>query len=390
MDARRRSSETALAKRKDGSMKVGCVKEIKQQEYRVGMTPDTAKSYVRAGNEVLVERHAGEGSGFTDEQYEKAGAVLVDRAEQVWERSDMIVKVKEPLPDEYGYFREGQILYAYLHLAAERALTEALVKSKVKAVAFETLSDEAGRLPLLAPMSQIAGRLSVQEGAKYLEKTYGGRGVLLSGVPGVERARVVIVGAGSVGTAAAKIAMGMGAQVSILDVNVARLEYLDDLFGPRIQTLVSNDAAIESCLASADLTIGAVLIPGKAAPKLIKRSYLSHMHPGSVIVDVAVDQGGCCETTKVTYHDDPVYAVDGVVHYCVGNMPGAVPRTSTIALSNATLGYGLRIASVGLEEAVHADERLYSAVNVYDGAIVCENVATSLGMEAHDARSVIG
>lgn len=382
--------EPRSPRERTSGMKVGCVKEIKQQEYRVGMTPDNAKSYVRAGHEVLVERHAGEGSGFTDEQYQKAGAVLIDQAEQVWERSDMIVKVKEPLPEEYGYFREGLILYAYLHLAAERALTEALVKSKVKAVAFETLTDEAGRLPLLAPMSQIAGRLSVQEGAKYLEKTYGGRGVLLSGVPGVERARVVIVGAGSVGTSAAKIAMGMGAQVSILDVNVARLEYLDDLFGPRIQTLVSTDAAIESCLATADLAIGAVLIPGKAAPKLVKRSYLSEMQPGSVIVDVAVDQGGCCETTKVTYHDDPVYAVDGVVHYCVGNMPGAVPRTSTIALSNATLGYGLRIASAGLEGAVRADERLYSAVNVYDGAIVCENVATSLGMEAHDARSVIG
>ena len=325
-------------------MRVGCVKEIKNNEYRVGLTPDNVVSYVNAGHEVYIEKDAGIGSGFTTDEYVKAGAVILDSAKEVWDRSEMMVKVKEPLKEEYQYFHEGLILYTYLHLAADRPLTDALLASKVKGVAYETLIERNGSLPLLAPMSQIAGRLSIQEGAKYLEKPFGGSGVLLSGVPGTPKANVVILGGGNVGTNACKIAVGMGANVTITDISLNRLAYLDDIFGSRIQTLYSTDAAIANAVANADLVIGSVLIPGKAAPKIMKREYLKNMRPGSVIVDVAVDQGGCCETTKVTYHDDPTFVVDGVVHYCVGNMPGAVPRTSTIALTNATLKYGLEIA----------------------------------------------
>lgn len=332
-------------------MRVGCVKEIKNNEYRVGLTPDNVVSYVNAGHEVYIEKDAGIGSGFTTDEYEKAGAVILDSAKEVWDRSEMMVKVKEPLEEEYKYFHEGLILYTYLHLAADRPLTDALLASKVKGVAYETLIERNGSLPLLAPMSQIAGRLSIQEGAKYLEKPFGGSGVLLSGVPGTPKANVVILGGGNVGTNACKIAVGMGANVTITDISLSRLAYLDDIFGARIQTLYSTDAAIENAVANADLVIGSVLIPGKAAPKIMKKAYLKKMRPGSVIVDVAVDQGGCCETTKVTYHDDPTFVVDGVVHYCVGNMPGAVPRTSTIALTNATLKYGLEIAQKGLETA---------------------------------------
>ncbi|MGI6059933.1 MAG: alanine dehydrogenase [Blautia sp.] len=332
-------------------MRVGCVKEIKNNEYRVGLTPDNVVSYVNAGHEVYIEKDAGIGSGFTTDEYVKAGAVILDSAKEVWDRSEMMVKVKEPLKEEYQYFHEGLILYTYLHLAADRPLTDALLASKVKGVAYETLIERNGSLPLLAPMSQIAGRLSIQEGAKYLEKPFGGSGVLLSGVPGTPKANVVILGGGNVGTNACKIAVGMGANVTITDISLNRLAYLDDIFGSRIQTLYSTDAAIANAVANADLVIGSVLIPGKAAPKIMKREYLKNMRPGSVIVDVAVDQGGCCETTKVTYHDDPTFVVDGVVHYCVGNMPGAVPRTSTIALTNATLKYGLEIAGKGLETA---------------------------------------
>lgn len=367
-------------------MKIGSVKEIKKYEYRIGLTPDNVKSYVAAGHQVYIERNAGVGSGFMTEDYIKAGATIVETAREVWAAADMIVKVKEPLPEEYPLFRKGQIIYTYLHLAADRALTNAMLESGVSGVAYETLMDKNGYLPLLAPMSQIAGRLSVQEGAKYLEKLYGGSGVLLSGVPGTPKANVVILGGGSVGTNACKIAVGMGANVTVMDINVHRLEYLDDIFGARIQTLYSNDVNVENALKEADLVIGAVLIPGKKAPKIIKRSYLREMRPGSVIVDVAVDQGGCCETTKMTYHDDPIYKVDGVVHYCVGNMPGAVPRTSTIALTNATLSCGLLIAQNGLEAACRKDERIYSAVNTYDGKLTCKNVADSFRMEYTDIR----
>ena len=370
------------------NMKIGCVKEIKKQEYRVGMTPDNVRSYVNAGHTVYIETGAGEGSGFKDGEYSAAGALLCGSAEEVWEKSDMVIKVKEPLPEEYQYFREDLVLYTYFHLAADEKLTDALLAAGVKSVAYETLIEKNGSIPLLAPMSQIAGRLSIQEGAKYLEKPFGGRGVLLSGVPGTPKAKVVILGAGSVGTNACRTAVGMGADVTILDVNLERLAYLDDIFGARIQTLYSTDAAIEKEVSDADLVVGAVLIPGKSAPRLMKKEYLKNMKPGSVIVDVAVDQGGCCETTKATYHDDPVYTVDGVVHYCVGNMPGAVPRTSTIALTNATLKYGLQIADKGLERACRENEVIYSAVNTYDGKLTCRNVADSFGKEYTDIRGL--
>lgn len=369
-------------------MKIGCVKEIKSQEFRVGLTPENVKNYVAAGHDVYIEKDAGVGSGFATDEYAAAGAVILDSAKEVWDTCEMMVKVKEPLPEEYPLFHEGLILYTYLHLAADRPQMEALLDAKVKGVAYETLVERDRSLPLLAPMSQIAGRLSIQEGAKCLEKHCGGRGVLLGGVPGVEKAKVLILGAGNVGTNACKIAVGMGADVTIMDVNLARLAYLDDIFGARIQTLMSTDAAVEAECAKADLVIGSVLIPGKAAPKLMKTAYLKSMKPGSVIVDVAVDQGGCCESTHVTYHDDPTYVMDGVVHYCVGNMPGAVPRTSTLALTNATLKYGLQIANLGLEEACRANDVIYSAINTYDGKLTCENVALSYGLEYTPAASL--
>lgn len=358
-------------------MKVGCVKEIKNNEYRVGMTPDNVKSYTNAGHVVYIEKGAGEGSGFTDAEYEAAGAVMTDTAKEVWDACEMMIKVKEPLKEEYKYFHKDLILYTYLHLAADCPLTDALLEAGVKGVAYETLIERNRTIPLLAPMSQIAGRLSVQEGAKYLEKPFGGKGMLLSGVPGTPKAKVVILGAGNVGTNACKIAVGMGADVTIFDINLERLAYLDDIFGARIQTMYSTDAAIENAVKDADLVIGCVLIPGKAAPKVMKKAYLKEMKPGSVIVDVAVDQGGCCETTKVTYHDNPTFVVDGVVHYCVGNMPGAVPRTSTIALTNATLKYGLQIADKGLENACKENDVIYSGINTYGGKLTCKNVADS-------------
>lgn len=369
-------------------MRVGCVKEIKNNEFRVGMTPDNVVSYVNAGHEVYVERDLGTGSGFSTEEYVAAGAKVLETAKEVWDISEMMIKVKEPLEEEYKYFHKDLILYTYLHLAADKPQMEALMEAGVKGVAYETLVERDGSLPLLAPMSQIAGRLSIQEGAKYLEKTFGGYGVLLAGVPGTPKAKVVIIGGGNVGTNACKIAVGMGADVTVIDMNLHRLAYLDDIFGARIQTLYSTDAVIEKAVADADLVIGSVLIPGKAAPKLMKKAYLKNMKKGAVIVDVAVDQGGCCETTKVTYHDDPIFEVDGVIHYCVGNMPGAVPRTSTIALTNATLKYGLQIAGKGLEKACQDNPVIYSAVNTYNGMCTCKNVTDSFGMEAHDIKEM--
>ena len=353
------------------------------------MTPDNVKIYAGAGHEVYIEKGAGLGSGFTDAEYEAAGAKMIDTAKEVWDTVEMMIKVKEPLPEEYGYFRKDLVLFTYLHLAADKPLTDAMLASGMKGFAYETLIERDGSIPLLAPMSQIAGRLSIQEGAKYLEKTFGGSGVLLSGVPGTPKANIVIIGGGSVGTNACKIAVGMGANVTILDISLPRLAYLDDIFGARIQTLVSTDTNIENAVKEADLVIGSVLIPGKAAPKLMKKAYLKEMKPGSVIVDVAVDQGGCCETTKVTYHDDPIYEVDGIIHYCVGNMPGAVPRTSTIALTNATLRYGLAIAEHGLEEACRKNPVMISGVNTYDGKLTCKNVAESFQMEYTDLQSLL-
>lgn len=369
-------------------MKIGCVKEIKNNEFRVGMTPDNVKSYTNAGHIVYIEKGAGEGSSFTDEEYKASGAVLMDTAKEVWDTCEMMIKVKEPLKEEYQYFHKDLILYTYLHLAADRPLTDALLQAGVKGVAYETLMERNGSIPLLAPMSQIAGRLSVQEGAKYLEKPFGGKGMLLSGVPGTPKAKVVILGAGNVGTNACKIAVGMGANVTIFDINLERLAYLDDIFGARIQTMYSTDAAIENAVKDADLVIGCVLIPGKAAPKVMKKEYLKEMKPGSVIVDVAVDQGGCCETTKVTYHDNPTFVVDGIVHYCVGNMPGAVPRTSTIALTNATLKYGLQIAGKGLENACKENDVIYSGINTYAGKLTCKNVADSFHVEHTEIKEL--
>ncbi|EEX20736.1 alanine dehydrogenase [Blautia hansenii DSM 20583] len=369
-------------------MKIGCVKEIKNNEFRVGITPDNVKSYTNAGHVVYIEKGAGEGSCFTDEEYKEAGAVLIDTAKEVWDTCEMMIKVKEPLEEEYKYFHKDLILYTYLHLAADRPLTDAMLKAGVKGVAYETLIERNRSIPLLAPMSQIAGRLSVQEGAKYLEKPFGGKGMLLSGVPGTPKAKVVILGAGNVGTNACKIAVGMGADVTIFDISLERLAYLDDIFGARIQTMYSTDAAIEKAVKDADLVIGCVLIPGKAAPKVMKKAYLKEMQPGSVIVDVAVDQGGCCETTKVTYHDNPTFVVDGVVHYCVGNMPGAVPRTSTIALTNATLKYGLQIAGKGLEQACKENDVIYSGINTYDGKLTCKNVADSFNVEHTEIKEL--
>ena len=370
-------------------MRVGCVKEIKKHEYRVGLTPENVHAYCQHGHEVFIEAGAGEGSGFSDGAYEEMGATILTSADEVWASADMTVKIKEPLADEYDKIRENQIIYTYLHLAADKPLTEALLRRKAKAVAYETIRDKNGGLPLLKPMSEVAGRLSVQEGAKYLEKPMGGMGVLLGGVPGVPRARVAIIGGGVVGTNAAKIAVGMGADVVIIDMSLERLTYLDDLFGSNVQTMYSQEATIESEIKKADLVIGAVLIPGRAAPKLIKRKYLPGMKNGSVIVDVAVDQGGFCETTRATYHDDPVFVIDGVVHYCVANMPGAVARTSTIALTNATLRYGLTLADMGLEGALKKSPELSGGVNCYKGRLTCREVAESLGMEFTELGSLL-
>ncbi|MCR5230369.1 MAG: alanine dehydrogenase [Solobacterium sp.] len=358
-------------------MRVGCVKELKNNEFRVGMTPDNVKAYVNAGHDVYIEKGAGLGSGFTDDEYVEAGANVLNQAAEIWEHSEMIVKVKEPLPEEYKYFHDGLIIFTYLHLAANRRQTDALLAGKIKGVAYETLMEKDHTLPLLAPMSQIAGRLSIQEGAKYLEKRFGGEGILLAGVPGTPKANVVILGGGTVGMNACRIAVGMGANVTIIDISLKRLEMLDNMFGSVIQTLVSNDSNIERAVRDADLVIGCVLIPGKAAPKIFRKKYLKEMKPGAVFVDVAVDQGGCGETTRETSHDDPVYIVDNIVHYCVGNMPGAVARTSTIALTNATVRYGLEIAGNGLEEACRKNPVIYSAVNTYDGKVTCRNVAES-------------
>ncbi len=371
-------------------MKIGCVKEIKNNEYRVGLTPDNVRAYVAAGHHVYMEKGAGVGSGFADTEYVEAGASLIDNAADVWHLVDMMVKVKEPLEEEYPLFHDGLILYTYLHLAADRQQMDALLSGKVKAVAYETIQETDRSLPCLAPMSQIAGRLSIQEGAKYLEKRFGGEGILLAGVPGTPKANVVILGGGTVGMNACKIAVGMGANVTILDINLKRLEELDNMFGAHIQTLVSNDSNVERVVKDADLVIGSVLIPGGSTPKLFKEKYLPEMKEGAVFVDVAIDQGGCGESSHVTTHDDPVFIKEGVVHYCVGNMPGAVPRTSTIALTNATLRYGLMIAESGLEDACRKSAVIVSGVNCYCGKLTNKNVAAAHGYEYTDLMGLIG
>lgn len=370
-------------------MTVGTTKELKNHEYRVGLTPDNVQDYVAMGHTVYVETEAGLAAGFTDEDYTLAGARVLPTAKEVFELCDMIVKVKEPEECEYSLFRKGQILFTYLHLAPNPTLARALMDSGVKAVAYETIKDSEGNLPCLRPMSQIAGRLSIQEGAKYLERAYGGRGVLLGGVPGVERGKIVIVGGGIAGTFAAKAAVGIDAQVTLLEINPGRLAYLEDIFGASVTTLYSTEANIRKALKEADLVIGSVLIPGAKTPKLVRREHLKLMKKGAVIVDIAIDQGGCCESSHVTTHDDPVYIEEGVVHYCVGNMPGAVPYTSTVALVSSTLRFGLAIANLGLEEALRSDPGLAMGLNIYLGKCTNENVATSLGLEYTPVEDVI-
>lgn len=370
-------------------MVVGCVKEIKRKEYRVGLTPGDVREYAAHGHTVLMETEAGKGAGYTDEAYAASGAMIAATADEVWTIADMVVKVKEPLEAEYAKLREGQILFTYLHLAASKTLTQALLQSGCAGVAYETVFDTKGGLPLLRPMSEVAGRLSVQEGAKCLERPQGGLGLLLGGVPGVSAAKVAVLGCGVVGASALKIAVGMEADITVLDTNLERLAYLDDLYGGRIHTLYSTKTAIEEVLPTADLLIGAVLLPGAAAPKLLTRGHLSLMRPGTVIVDVAVDQGGCCETTRPTYHDDPTYMVDDVVHYCVANMPGAVPRTSTRALTNATLPYGLALADHGLKEAVLRNAGLAQGLNCLFGKLTCQQVAKSHDMTYTPVRDIL-
>ncbi len=362
-------------------MIIGIPKEIKDQEFRVSTPPGGVRALVEAGHEVLVERNAGQGSGFTDEEYRRAGATVLDTAEEVWRRAEMIVKVKEPLPPEFPYLREGLLLFTYLHLAAAEEVTRVLMESGTIAIAYETVEDRNGRLPLLIPMSEVAGRMAVQIAAHYLQKTNGGRGKLFAGVPGVRPADVVIIGAGTVGTNAAQIALGMGAHVTIIEKNLERLRYLDHILHGSLTTLASNVHNIAETVRYADVVIGAVLVKGARAPKLVTRDMVGEMKEGSVIVDVDVDQGGCVETIRPTSHSNPTYFVNGVLHYGVPNMPGAVPRTSTFALSNATLPYVLALANKGFLQAVKDDPGLAKGVNVYQGRITYPAVAEAFGLE---------
>ncbi|PHP68014.1 alanine dehydrogenase [Zhengella mangrovi] len=361
-------------------MRVGCPKEIKNHEYRVGLTPGSVREYVAHGHDVIVETGAGAGIGADDHAYRAAGATIVKTAEEVFAKADMIVKVKEPQPSEWVQLREGQILYTYLHLAPDPDQTRGLVESGVTAVAYETVTDDRGGLPLLAPMSEVAGRLAIQAGATALQKADGGRGVLLGGVPGVLPGKVAVIGGGVVGLNAAKMAVGLGADVTIIDRSIPRLRQLDDIFNGRIHTRYSTVEALEEECFSADCVIGAVLIPGAAAPKLVSREMLSGMKQGAVLVDVAIDQGGCFETSKATTHAEPTYAVDGIIHYCVANMPGAVPVTSAHALNNATLHYGLQLADKGLK-ALTDNPHLRNGLNVHRGRITNAAVADALGYE---------
>nr|AIA16611.1 HRDC domain protein [uncultured bacterium] len=369
-------------------MKIGLPKEIKDNEYRVGLTPAGVQALSQAGHDVYVQKTAGEGSGFTDDQYVKAGGQLLDTADDIWQTGDMIVKVKEPVAPEYPRMRENQLLFTYLHLAPELELTKQMLERKVTGVAYETITS-GRRLPLLTPMSEVAGRMSVQVGATYLEKMNGGRGILLGGVPGVPAANVVIIGGGIVGTEAAKMAVGLGAKVTIIDRDLDRLRQLDDIFLSKVQTLASSRYAIEEAISHADLVIGAVLVVGAAAPKLVTRDMLHLIPQGAVLVDVAVDQGGCFETTHATTHSNPTYYEEGVLHYCVANMPGAVPRTSTFALTNATLPYALDLANKGFEQAIKDDAGLREGVNTFAGKLTYEAVAASQGLEYTSLDSLI-
>ncbi|MBS9783125.1 MAG: alanine dehydrogenase [Pasteurella sp.] len=365
-------------------MIIGCPKEVKVQEYRVGLTPANVRSYVEAGHKVYIEHNAGTEIGFPDAEYAEAGAILTDKA-TLFKESEMIIKVKEPIECEYDYFREGQILYTYLHLAADKPLTDMLLAKNIQAIAYETIKTPTG-LPCLAPMSMIAGRLATLESAKYIQKTFGGAGVLLSGTAGTPKAKVVILGGGVVGINAAQIAMGIGADVTILDINAARLAYIDQIFDMKIKTLTSSRGNILSCLKEADVVIGAVLIPGAKAPHLVRREDLKLMKKGAILTDVAIDQGGCFETSRATTHDEPIYEIDGVIHYCVANMPGCVARTSTLGLTDSTLEYGLKIAKLGVKEACLTEPALLDGLNTYAGKCTFKGVCDAFGMVYTDPK----
>ena len=370
-------------------MIVGTTRELKDHEYRVGLTPANVAAYVEHGHTVLIETNAGYESGFADEEYVKAGGQIIPTAKEVFEKSDMIIKVKEPEECEFELLKDGQVLYTYLHLAPNAPLTDALLKKNIKAVAYETVTDKDGRLPCLIPMSRIAGRLSIQEGAKYLEKEYGGRGILLSGVDGVECGKVVVLGGGTAGTYACKAAVGVGAEVTLIDISQKCLDRINEMFEGKVRTLISNEENVKMALADADLVVGTVLVPGGSTPKLVRREHLKLMKKGAVIVDVAIDQGGCCESSHVTVHSDPVFVEEGIVHYCVGNMPGAVSRTSTIALTNATIEYGLILADNGLEQAVKMNKGIADGLNTYLGKITNKNVAVALNREYVPAEEAV-
>lgn len=370
-------------------MLIGIPKEIKNHEYRVGLTPSSVRELVSAGHKVIVQKNAGAGIGAADEEYERSGASMVSDAADVFARADMIVKVKEPQASERECLRAGQVLFTYLHLAPDKPQCQDLIESGAVCIAYETVTQAGGGLPLLAPMSEVAGRMSIQAAAHSLERAHGGRGMLLGGVPGVSPAKVVILGAGVVGTNAAQMAVGTGAQIVVIDRNLDALRRMDRLLGARVMTVFSNRDNVEEHALSADVVIGGVLIPGAAAPKLVSRELVSRMKPGSVVVDVAIDQGGCFETAKATTHAEPTYVVDGVVHYCVANMPGGVPRTSTYALNNATLPFVLALANKGWKRALQEDPHLRNGLNVANGKVTCQEVAHDLGYPHHTHQSLL-
>ena len=370
-------------------MKVGVVKEVKSDENRVALTPAGVEAFCDRGHGVLVECGAGEGSGFTDEEYAEAGAELVEGATGVWSRAEMVMKVKEPQPEEIGHIREGQIVFTYFHFAASEELTKAIMETQCVAIAYETIMDSKGNLPLLTPMSEVAGRMAIQQGAKYLEKAHGGRGILLGGVPGVPPATVVVLGAGVVGMNATKMAAGLGSLVYVLDVNLERLRYYSDVMPANVITMMSNKANLRRALTDADLVVSSVLIPGGKAPKLITKETLGIMKKGAVIVDVAIDQGGSTETSRPTTHRDPIYTVDGIIHYCVTNMPGAMPMTSTLALTNATIKYALELADRGYSAAICKHASIAAGANIVRGTVTHESVAEAFGMPYEPVYEVL-
>jgi len=370
-------------------MIIGVPKEIKNNENRVGLTPAGVSAFVKAGHKVFVQSTAGNGSGFPDDEYKKAGATLLKTIDEVYKKAEMIIKVKEPIKQEYPLIKEGQLLFTYFHFASYEPLTKAMIKSKAVCLAYETVEKADRSLPLLVPMSEVAGRMSVQEGAKYLEKPMGGRGILLGGVPGVRPANVLVLGGGIVGTQAAKMAAGLGADVTLMDISLPRLRQLDDLLDKNVKTVYSNEYNVREAVRHADLIIGAVLIPGAKAPSLITRDMLKTMKPGTVMVDVAIDQGGCFETSKATTHQDPIYVIDNVIHYCVANMPGAVPYTSTLALTNATLPYALQLANKGWKKACNENAELVPGLNIVHGKVVFKGVAEAFNLKHTDVKEVL-